>query len=54
MKIEEIYNKFNNGEKITISGKGVIKSIKLLKNGNYEIKYEKSPQAKFYGRLTFC
>lgn len=54
MKIKDIYTKFNNGEKITISGKGLIKSIKLLKDGNYEIKYEKPPQAKFYGRLTFC
>ena len=52
MKIEELYSRVNAGEKLTIKGKGTIKSINLLKDGRYDIKYERAPHAKFYGRLT--
>lgn len=54
MKIEDIYEKVKAGEKLTITGKGIIKSITPLANGQYEIKYERAPHAKFYGRLTSC
>lgn len=53
MKISEIYEKFKNGDTITIKNKGVIKDMKLV-DGKYEVKYAIPSKAKYYGRLTFC
>lgn len=53
MKISEIYEKFKNGETITVKNKGVIKNIKIV-DGKYEVKYNTPSKAKFYGRLTYC
>lgn len=53
MKISEIYEKFINGETVTVKNKGVIKDIKLV-DGKYEVKYSVPSKPKYYGRLTLC
>ena len=54
MKINEIYEKFLQGERLTIKNKGQIKAMTKLPNGKFEIKFTIPEQPKFYGRLTHC
>jgi len=54
MKINEIYEKFLQGERLTIKNKGQIKAMTKLPNGKFEVKFTIPEQPKFYGRLTHC